>query len=372
MANATHRDSRAGFDVYMSAGGEISLEELNAKLYEAGYGPVARRTFDHYRKLLAAGYTRYISINRFDVARAATPFENASASGRYDYQPADVGVSVIFAKSSRLFEASGRAVEIGEVGAIIQFSEPEVVDGLGKMKPQAGDMVTVRYLEAGRTASGRVIEVDLKSEPTLVEIEYARLLSIADIGVGTRLPVVNTRFVLRGPTDQAQTLDLVGRRLFLFFEVIEGMRALSNSASARQPEPAYAPPPVLSRLSVASPVDLMVELVPQMASMMPYALIAVLLKAAWDLPAKRKELLEGTGQRLQNNLTALEIQLKQHELQSKQAESALRSEVIEGLRAAFPATEISDDQANQMIDDFVLPPMRALGRLGVTSGLPLT
>lgn len=367
MANASPRDTRAGFDVYKSAGGEISLDDLNARLYEAGYGPVAKRTLDHYRKLIDAGYTRYISINRFDVARAAAPFENASAKGRYDYRGADLGVNVIFAKSSRLFEASGRATEIGEVGAIIEFSESEVIDGLGQMKPQPGDMVTIRYLEAGRSASGRVIEVDLKNEPAVVEVEYARLLSIADIGVGDQLEVADTRFVLSGPEDQAQTLDLVGQRLYLFFEVVEGVRALSNSASARQPAPAYAPPPVLRRLSVASPADLLVELVPQMASMMPLALIAVVLKAAWDLPAKRKEWLEGTGQKKQNSLADLEIQMKELDLQTKKEEAALRSEMIERLRAAFPSSELTDEEAAQAIDDFVLPPLRALGRSGVVS-----
>ncbi len=367
MANASPRDTRAGFDVYRSAGGAITLDDLNQRLNDAGYGPVAKRTFDHYRKLVDAGYSRYVSINRFDVARAAAPFENASAKGRYDYRGADLGVNVIFAKSSRLFEASGRAIEIGEVGAIIEFAESEVADGLGQMKPQAGDMVTIRYLEAGRSASGRVIEVDLKNEPAVVEVEYARLLSIADIGVGNELPVADTHFVLSGPEDQIQTLDLVGRRLYLFFELVEGVRALSNSASARQSEPAYAPPPVLKRLTVASPADLLVELVPQMTAMLPLGLIAMVLKAAWDFPAKRKEWLEGTGQAKQNALTDLEIQLKELEVQTKQQEAALRSEMIERALAAFPSSELTDEEAAQAIDDFVLPPLRALGRSGVVS-----
>lgn len=367
MANASPRDTRAGFDLYRSAGGTITLEDLNQKLSDAGYGPVAKRTLDHYRKLVEAGYTRYISINRFDVARAAAPFENASAKGRYDYRGANLGVNVVFAKSSRLFEASGRATEIGEVGAIIEFAESEVVDGLGQMKPQAGDMVTIRYLEAGRSTSGRVIEVDLKNEPALVEVEYARLLSIADIGVGNELPVADTHFVLSGPEDQVQTLDLVGRRLYLFFELVEGVRALSNSASARQPEPAYAPPPVLKRLSVASPADLLVELVPQVTSILPLGLIAIVLRMAWDFPAKRKEWLEGTGLAKQNALTDLEIQMKELELQTKQQEAALRSEMIERVRAAFPTSDLAEEEAAQAIDDFVLPPLRALGRSGVVS-----
>ncbi|MCP3938386.1 MAG: hypothetical protein GY708_23815 [Actinomycetia bacterium] len=48
MANATPRDTRAGFDLYRSAGGAISLDDLNEQLVEAGYGPVAQRTLTHY------------------------------------------------------------------------------------------------------------------------------------------------------------------------------------------------------------------------------------------------------------------------------------------------------------------------------------
>lgn len=54
MANATPRDTRAGFDIYRAAGGDLSLDELNAQLYEAGYGPVSNRTLDHYRNLTRA------------------------------------------------------------------------------------------------------------------------------------------------------------------------------------------------------------------------------------------------------------------------------------------------------------------------------
>lgn len=38
MANASPHDTRAGFDIFRSSGGSLSLDELNAQLYEAGYG----------------------------------------------------------------------------------------------------------------------------------------------------------------------------------------------------------------------------------------------------------------------------------------------------------------------------------------------
>lgn len=374
MANASPRDTRAGFDIYRSAGGQVPLEELNEQLVEAGYGPVANRSYDHFRALLDAGYSRYVSINRFDVARASAPYENASAMGRYDYRTTDLGVKVVFAKGSRLLEASGRAVEVGEVGAMLRFSETEVIDGLKKLKPQPDNMVTVRYLEAGRTVAGRVIDVDLRSDPASVEIEYTRLISIAAIGVGDPLPTTEANFVLTGPGDQSQTLDVVNRRLFHFFELVEGLRSLVNEAGARQPSPVYAEPPVLRRLSVASPAVLALDVAQALTALFPHSLLAAALVAAAAIPGKRKEWYEGTGQKLDNvgkdldnRAKAAALELTELTVKREQEESALRTEMITRLRAAFPATSIADEDAARVIDENVLPSLRALGELGISS-----
>ncbi len=214
MANATPRDTRAGFDSFKSSGGQIALDDLNAQLYEAGYGPVSKRTHRHYRNLIDAGFSRYISINRFDVARAADPYGDPSSNARYFYEESDQGVRVVFAKSNKLMETFGRATEVGEVGALLRVEERDVIDGLRKMKPQAGDMVTVRFLEMGRSVGGTVVEADVKSEPSVVEIEYGRLITIASLGLGDPLPTAEARFVLSGPADDDTTLDVTGQRLY--------------------------------------------------------------------------------------------------------------------------------------------------------------
>ena len=72
MANATTRDARAGFAMYLQSSEGITLDVINARLEASGYGAIAQRTLTHYRKLVSAGFNRYISINRFDVARASS------------------------------------------------------------------------------------------------------------------------------------------------------------------------------------------------------------------------------------------------------------------------------------------------------------
>ncbi len=365
MTNATPRDTRAGFDLYRSAGGTISLNGLNDQLMEAGYGPVAQRTLTHYRHLVDSGYNRYISINRFDVARASIAYENASAMGRYRYRDTDLGVRIVFAKSSRLFETYGQATEIGDVGAIIEFADGEVVDGLRSLKPRPGDMVTLRYLEAGKSVSGRIIESDLKSSPALVEIEYARLMSLIEVGAGAALETKSSRFTVVGQETELQTIDLVGRRFYHFFELLEGVRSLTNEAGRQNENPVYAPPPILDHLSVASPAVLMIQLASEVVDLLPWAIIAGILSKAWQFPEKRKTWYEGTGQKKQNDLADLEIELKELDVEAEKQELDLLSEIRRRVRSVFPASTVSDAQIEQVVREHVLPHLEALGRSGV-------
>lgn len=377
MANATPRDTRAGFDIFRSSGGSLSLDDLNALLYEAGYGPVAARTLRHYQNLIEAGFNRYVSINRFDVARAAVPFDNASAKGRYGYVDVDLGVRVVFAKTNKLMEAFGRATEIGEVGALLRFEEQEVVEGLRKLKPQPGDMVTLRYLEAGRTVGGRVVEADVKADPAVIEVEYAQLISIASVGVGDPLPSVEARFVLSGPEDELKTLDVASRRLYQFFELIEGVRTLANEAGGTQDDPVYVQPAVLQSLSVASPADLVVQIAEQAIALFPWGLAAGVLRIIYAVPEKRKTWYEGTGQKKDNQLKDLEIREKQFkadlqdlEAARLEAEAGLRTDIIERVRETFSGTRLTDLEIARAVDESVLPPLRALGRSGIDELVP--
>jgi len=305
------------------------------------------------------------------------PFDNASAKGRYAYVDVDLGVRVVFAKTNKLMEAFGRATEIGEVGALLRFDEQEVVEGLRKLKPQPGDMVTLRYLEAGRTVGGRVVEADVKAEPASIEIEYTQLISIASIGIGDPLPAVQARFVLSGPEDDLKTLDVASRRLYQFFELIEGVRALANEAGAAQDAPVYVQPAVLDSLSVASPADVMIQLAEQATSLIPWGLAAAVLRAVYAVPEKRKAWYEGTGQKKDNELKDLEIREKQlkvdiQELEATrlEAEADLRFQLIARVRATFPGSQLTDEQIIQAIDESVLPPLRALGRAGINELVP--
>ena len=107
MANATTRDARAGFAIYVQSSGGITLDAINARLEASGYGAIAQRTLTHYRNLVKAGFDRYISINRFDVARASRAYENMSTLSRYRYRITHQDPLTRFA---RLRRSSGESI----------------------------------------------------------------------------------------------------------------------------------------------------------------------------------------------------------------------------------------------------------------------
>jgi hypothetical protein len=361
---------------------------LNDQLQAAGYNVVSSRMYRHYRKLLSAGYLRYVPINRFDVAQAADPYEIVTSGGRYPYRASDVGVQAIFAKGSSLLQASGRAIDVADVGAVLMFADAKTVAGLQNLRPSTGEMLTIHFLDADRTVTGRISETDLSASPVLIEVQYAQLMSIADIADGDVLSTTTVGYLLIPDIGDDLTFDLVGKRIFYFFELLEGVRSLVNSAGAAQKSRVYASPPLISQLSVASPTNIVVEIAQTAHQLLPVAYFTASLKAAGALPEKRKEWYEGSAakQRMeqekktpeqQKALGDLEIRLKTAEAEKAEAEAVAakadadaKSYILEQLRQILPSSEITDELANAVIDNSILPAVRNLAEARITEIRP--
>ena len=367
MANASPRDTRAGFDIFRQAGGEISLDDLNQKLFDAGYGPVADRSIKHYRSLLTAGYGRYISINRFDIARASAPYEDASSNPRYRYTDVDTGVLMVIAKGSKLYEAAGRATEIGETGAIVRIIDAEYTQGLATLKARAGDMVSLRFLESGRSVHGRLVELDLASDPALLEVDYTGLVSLAELEVGLSMPVLRAGYRLGGAEDEELTIDVLGRRIYEFFEIVEEARALVKrvASGAGTSAPNYAPPIVLESLRVASPAEFVVSLTGLVQHLLPVGLLTAVIRGAALFIDKRKVWHEGTGVALDNRAKLAETELKELQVEQARAEAELIKAAADSLTREFPAADRSEIE--QTVRLRIIPPLRSLGESGVES-----
>jgi hypothetical protein len=402
MANATTRDARAGFDLYRSAGSAISLDELNQQLVSAGYGPVSQRMIDHYRKLVAAGFDRYISINRFDIARAASPYGDQLSSPRHSARTLDEGVLLVFAKHNKLYEAAATAAEVSEAGAVFRVLDAEGTAGLKATKISLGGMVSARFLESGTTRTGRVVDLDLESAPGFIELEYTQLLSLAEIGAGALLPLTKVTYQLTGEPDERLTPEIVGQRLYEFFEILEEVRALVNATADPSPDrPSYAPPIELESLRVASPAVIAVSVAEQVRDAWPVSLGTLLLGSIATVVHLRKTWYEGTSAKLANEESRKANREKGPDISSGSASgrpseeddaqasqaatkdadvAALEKEIkrksgladsfggaiAESLRSSFPNAVVDEVKVKFVVEARIVPALERLAEVGIT------
>ena len=364
MANATYRDCRAGFDVFMRHGGGLSQNELNVELIEAGYNIVSDRTFGHYRKLLRAGFDRYISINRFDISRAAIPFEDSSANPRYNFAPSDQGVRMLLAKGSDLYVAAGRSSQLGEVGCVVRVMEPEFVEGLRRLRVGAGNMVSVRFMESGVTVEGRLVEVDLESSPAHLEIEFSIVTSLYEVGIRSPIPMVSSRVTLQSADSELIQLDVASRRLFHFFDLVEGLRSVLNHSLSSETKSNYAEPPVLVQLQVASPALLDILGAPELVDLLRIAGKGLIAFALYQLPQRRKEWFEGTGKNLENELLRQKLEEGKLALQERRSTTELKDAIAHRLGMAGSKKA---DELGRAVEEHVVPALMRLARQGVSA-----
>lgn len=221
MANISSSTARVGYEIFRSSGCEASKAEINAALKKLGHPPISDRMHRHYRNLCAEGFNRYLSINRFDVARSSQPYEHLSASSRYKYVPSGSGARVTFPRGRRLVEGFGRVERAGETGLVLVFEDADTVKALsGRSRPRLGESVRVDVLDPARQFDARVVDHSEDSGRVVTEVEFERLQSIADITGRTPFALTRSEFRLVSMPEAEATVDLIGRQLFYLFEAL--------------------------------------------------------------------------------------------------------------------------------------------------------
>lgn len=364
MANAKPRDSRAGFAIYLQSSDGIQLDQMNAKLKRAGYGPIKQRTLTHYRNLVKAGFNRYISINRFDVARASRAYENLSSLARYRYRATDQNAHMTFAKNTRIIEVNGRMIEAGDVGAVVSFTEEEEIELLRSLAPRSGDPVSLRIQEATHLIYGAVVDIDLASLPIVAEVEYGRLVSLDALVADTALPAMPFLLRVLASDDDSPTIDVVGRRLHHVFDLLEGLRAVLNEVGRHCDSPLYAAPPIVDEMRLSSPATLLLQMPPELLYLMSWPIIGgglYLLPKAVEMRKTWHEgtMIKRTGKKQSYGLD-LENQLKEIEVRTRESEEKLRQEILDRVRQQIRESNITDSHLREIIDAYVVPAFRAI------------
>ncbi len=364
MANARPSDARAGFEIYREAGRDLSLDEVNDRLGKRGFRPVSKRMRDHYRKLIRAGFNRYIPINRFGVAKASQPYGQLSSLARYSYRKTDLPVHTHFFKAAAQLSISGRVSSTGDVGASIRFIGTDA-DQLNKFRPSKRNIVMIEYITSSVMIPSIVVDVERTQADIVIEVEYKSLASVAEIMGQESMSPQQTRFTLTVDTGSNNTLDIVGRRLHSFFNLLEGVRAIANEAGQTSENTYYIGPPVVQSLSISSPMIIeltiptqLTELVSFFLPYLPYIPAAGILTN--QLAKARKSWYEGSGTKIANQ----DLERRQMEQRTIERQKNLSDEIDEILDQARVA-EASVAQTRAIVERDIQRSLRELSDAGV-------
>jgi hypothetical protein len=381
MANASTRDAREGYEIFLSARGDTSRDSINLVLETNGYRPISDRTFHHYENLLNAGYTRYIPINRFDVARSSYFYQRIAASSRYIFRDAEAPVLVLFQKRGRIFQVPGVAREVGDVGAVLTFGADRSIDLLEKVKPSHLDLVVIQIAESQRNIEARVVEANFLARPVQVEVEYRRLVSLDEIAPGeaSLLPQGEQRYVLVPSNLDEIAVDVIGQRFIAFFEFIEAARSLVNAVGRQNSTASYAPPPTLDRLEFASPIVIDINIAQAVFLAIPVTVVGLLLKAAdarkrWHKGTILKERAEQekiTTRQLQAQELATSKETREEgadvERTYEQAKVNFGKSVRAALAEALPDYYIPSPEFERIVTEELMPAVEAMADAGVAT-----
>jgi hypothetical protein len=328
MANVTPADSRSGYAFFRQSGGTASRDEINDNLEGAGYNPISERMYRHYKHLAAAGFDRYISINRFDVARASQPYESLSSNSRYKYARTSTRVRVTFPRGRRLVEAFGKAEAIGETGLILVFDDPPTVRALGEepTKPRPSEEVRIELLDPPQQFDARIIDIDRTTKLVTIEVEFERLQSIAQFIGRHALPRHQYDLSLTPQDESAATVDLVGRQVYYLFEVLETSRSLVNEAAQLSENDRYAPVTHVRQLSMRSPLYVLLGIPDPVAMVLGLAFGTLSLAITYERWRKN---------RLQNNSVEVENKVQAAKAELAVAVTEMETQVISSLRKNF-------------------------------------
>jgi hypothetical protein len=300
VANASSADVRTGWMLFRSDP-NITLDSLNGALMSKGRGKVSERMFGHYRHLVSHGYYRYISINRFDVARAARPYEGESASPRYPYYATQRSVTVFMTRPEGVFEIQGRAEQVGEVGALLLFEGAETIAGLRRSRLNADDYVQLRFDDQDKLVAARIVSRETDELESLVEVEFTRLQPISEFVETTVTGTEPIRILIQGSTPSDRAADLIGRRIYYLLEALESARAMANEVLDEDGRTQFE--------VVASPQIRQLQLVnPLVMDLTMTGVIALIVRGAWKAvqegPKAYSEILNANAGHKERSATA--------------------------------------------------------------------
>jgi len=311
--NAPAASARAGWQYFKDSEFKATHERVNAQLEKLGLPVVSERMYGHYRKLGRAGYDHYVTINRFDVAKATKPFEDETGRLRNVYRSANLAVRLVTRdKDGEPRTATGTAMELSEAGALVRVRGKQA-DALNDMGLRQGDYIRVEISGPEGASESRIVSAEYQPAVAVFEIEFVRVRSVAEDLTETAVSAERVKIRMVTDTDGIPIpVDVLGARLYHLFELLEDSRAVVNEIlMADEREREKAQPAHVETLSVTSPLEIVAVVSIGVAAVIGHAWKGAGVYERWQAAnglraAARKTDAEAHAIELENQRTAQE------------------------------------------------------------------
>ena len=219
----------------------------------------------------------------------------------------------------------------------------------------------------------------------LIEVDSESLQGL-DLLVGaTARSMGHATFRLIATDENATTNDVAGRRVFLFFELLEGLCSVANLADQEGGTGLYSEPSILDRLQIASSPVVAIDAVDFVVGLLATGRTTLLLQLVRQGISKRKEWWSGSLDAATIPKTHAETIVAVHDARKTAAKADIAE--IEAARAReeksyrdavrqrvadFTGTDIVNPRLiDALIDSEVLPAIRSPGGAGIVAVAPL-
>jgi hypothetical protein len=345
---ASHKDARAGWEIYRNSGFSLTRQQINQRLRSLGYSPIAPRTYLHYQRLERRGFRRYMSINRLDTMQVPDPFADDSIRSRHAYTSADIPVQLIVHRPTAQGEIFATADVLSDFGTELVITDNEQIAGFTPGGLPARTPVTVNFLDPPSTIYGRIDFVSTV-EPDVIRIGviFERLTDVQVLTGQTKLGTQSCYFSV-GENERRPSLEVVSQDVYWLFNALESSRAIVNNLLGLYGAPDLSVAiPAVEHLKVASPLETWIQI---------NGSVFLVIHQVLD----RLESTVTVGGALVRTWTAMEA--RQAKAERERAEAEYIRQLTEGLKISNDDRRLASDLLGSVAANIVEPLIEHAGR----------
>jgi len=270
---ASYEDAAIGWVIYRDRKGDVGREQLNAALSDLGRSGIAKRTYEHYQKMLKLGYKDYVSINRLDLRHASDSIFDTADRARYPAGVAAGSATLVVPASTGVAVLGGDLVSLSEGYATLRVPNTAEASTVARAKKFNRGVLVLD--EVGVERAVQVLEgVEIDGALDLV-LEFRSLL---ETELARPTSTLTSDYSLSFSLGPAPSLFLVVEAMHRTFDLYESARVFSNmllelsAAEGLAVDAEAAPVAKVRRVALSNPIEIVIAATPIVFGTIVYVL----------------------------------------------------------------------------------------------------